>query len=49
MLVHGPCRRLSLYYRKPIQVPRSVRQALEFVVVIGSALLVSYLILQLRW
>lgn len=40
---------LEMYYRKTIYVPRSVRQALEWVAVIGTALLFSYLILQVRW
>jgi hypothetical protein len=40
---------LEMYYRKTIHVPRSVRQTLEWVAVIGTALLFSYLILQVRW
>lgn len=36
-------------YRKTIYVPRRVRQALEWVAVIGTALLFSYLILEIRW
>jgi hypothetical protein len=38
-----------MYYRRPLYVPRGVRQALEWVAAIGTALLFSYLILHVRW
>jgi hypothetical protein len=38
-----------MYFRKAIYVRRGVRQALEWVAVVGTALLFSYLILQVRW
>jgi hypothetical protein len=37
------------HHRKTIYVPRRVRQTLEWVAVIGTALLFSYLILEMRW
>lgn len=36
-------------YRKPLFRFRGVRQAIEVVATIGTALLFSYLILQTRW
>lgn len=36
-------------YRKSLLHYRGVRQAIEVVVAVGSVLLFSYLILQMRW
>ena len=38
-----------MYYRKSILRYRGVRLAIEVVATIGTALLLSYLILQTRW
>jgi hypothetical protein len=38
-----------VFYRKPLHLRRSVRQAIELVVGVGAALMLSYLILQTRW
>ncbi len=38
-----------MHNRKPIVLARTVRQAIEILATIGTALLFSYLILQTRW
>jgi len=40
---------MPVFYRRPLHLRRSVRQAIEVVVAVGAAFLLSYLILQTRW
>jgi hypothetical protein len=40
---------MPVFYRKPLHLRRAVRQTIEFVVAVGAAAFLSYLILQTRW